>query len=102
MSSTDPTPLPPPYAPRRPGCLAGCFQIFLTSLCVLAIGAIAVVVIGPPAVLEFFKFQAGKLQEKLLTKSIQDTFRQHTAKVMTTNGNILEVATKESSESFDR
>jgi hypothetical protein len=102
MSSSEPDPLPPAYAPPRRGCLGGCFHIFLTSLCVLGIGAVAVVFVGPPAILEFVKFQGGKLKDRLVTQTIQDTFRQHTAKIASTNGNILEVATKETSESFDR
>jgi hypothetical protein len=89
------------YGPKRRGCGAALFQAFVFILVILGLGVVALF-FGPPVVADYLKFSLGKLREQVLTETIQETFRQHTVKIASTNGNVLELATKVSDETFDR
>jgi len=94
------TPAPPPANSSR-GCGGACFQA-LVIVFVLGILAVLAAFFGPPVIADFAKYYFDKFRREAFTQDIQETFREHVVRISSTNGNILEVAVKESAEEFDR
>jgi len=105
MSDPDPGPLPslpPPPAPeRRSGCGGACLSV-LTVLFVLAAVGVVAAFFGPPMITDYLQYRAGRFREEFVKRNVQESFREETLRISSTRGNILELATKESEETFDR
>jgi len=101
MKPIDPTTgQAPPAEPKR-GCGGACFTALVIILVIVGLGVVAMF-FGPPAIAEFANYQFEKFRKGAFTQDIQETFREHAVRIVSTNGNILEVAIKESDESFGR
>jgi len=101
MNFIDPATGQAPPAESKRGCGGACFTAFVIILVIVGLGVVAMF-FGPPVIAEFAKYQFEKFRDGSFTQDIQETFREHAVRIASTNGNILEVATKESDETFGR
>jgi hypothetical protein len=106
MSDPDPGPLPslpPSPAPRerRTGCGGACLSALTVLLLLAAVGVVATF-FGPPMIADYLRYRASRFGEEFVKRNIQESFREETLRVASTRGNILELATKVSEETFDR